>query len=176
MKENEKTTYFIALSFIVSVYMMLYSLAAIWFWFDGWMNNFSSLHCLWNISGNEIFSPSVCFALFTILGSILGGALLNITSFHRHFAIEKKFDTDHLWGFFFTPILSIIVGLLIFTLIQSGLLVLSGISDNKENISNAALGFTAIGSVAGYNWDVFIRKIQELSKLINNKAQQTESN
>ncbi|MFQ2189849.1 hypothetical protein [Aeromonas jandaei] len=173
MEENKKTMYFIVLSIITSVYMILYSLTAIWFWFDGWMNNFSSLHCFWNISGEEGFSSSVIFSLFTILGSVFGGALLSITSFHRHFAIEKKFDTDHLWGFFFTPILSIIVGIIVFTLIQSGLLVLSGVSDNKENISNAALGFTAIGSVAGYNWDVFIRKLQDLSKLINNKHQQT---
>lgn len=172
MEENKKTNSFIILSIIVSIYMILYSLAAIWFWFDGWMNNFASLHCLWNISGEYTFSPSVIFSLFTILGSILGGALLNITSFHRHFAIEKKFDIDHLWGFFFTPILSIIVGIIVFTLVQSGLLVLSGMSENKENISNAALGFTAIGSIAGYNWDVFIRKLQELSKLINHKSQQ----
>ena len=42
-------------------------------------------------------------------------------------------------------------------------------ADNSESI-NSALGVTAIGCISGYNWDIFIRKLQELSSVLNQKS------
>ncbi|HIF9290718.1 TPA: hypothetical protein ACX6RJ_001505 [Photobacterium damselae] len=166
---QKKSIPFIVIAILTSIYMITYGLGTIWLLFDGWINQFKALHWLWGVEDKDHFSATICFALFTVLGAIMGGSLLSITSFHRHFAIEKKFDTDHLWGYWFTPVLSIIVGIVVYALVQSGLLVLSGTSNSLENLSTAALGYTAIGSVAGYNWDIFIRKLQDLSKLLNPK-------
>ncbi|HHX8467398.1 MULTISPECIES: hypothetical protein [Vibrio harveyi group] len=167
----QKSIPFIVIAIFTSIYMIAYGLGTIWLLFDGWINQFEALYWLWGVDNKDHFSATICFALFTVLGAIMGGSLLSITSFHRHFAIEKKFDTDHLWGYWFTPVLSIIVGIVVYALVQSGLLVLSGTSNSLDNLSTAALGYTAIGSVAGYNWDIFIRKLQDLSKLLNPKEQ-----
>lgn len=172
---SQKSLTFIVIAISTSLYMLVYGLGTIWLLFDGWINQFEALHWLWGMNNKADFSATICFALFTVLGAIMGGALLSITSFHRHFAIEKKFDTDHLWGYWFTPVLSIIVGIVVYALVQSGLLVLAGASNSLDNLSSAALGYTAIGSVAGYNWDIFIRKLQDLSKLLNPKEQPNSS-
>lgn len=166
---NQKSKKFIIVATITSLYILTYGLGTIWLLFDGWINQFKSIYWLWNMGSEKQFPPIICFAIFTVLGAIMGGALLSITSFHRHFSIEKKFDTDHLWGYWFTPVLSIIVGIVVYALVQSGLLVLSGSSNSKENILTATLGYTAIGSISGYNWDIFIKKMQDLSKILNPK-------
>lgn len=157
-----------AAAIFISLYILSYSLLSIWLIFDGWLNQFSSLYPIWNITNETLFTNTIKNTLFTALGAILGGAILNITSFHKYFAIEQNFDIYHLWGFIFTPILSAIVGIIIYALIQSGILVLSGSMSTTET-STASLGYTAIGSIAGYNWDVFIKKIQELSNILQQK-------
>lgn len=167
---TQKSAIFVIAAIVTSLYILTYSLSTIWLMFDGWVNQFTSIYWLWGIMVDEKpFAPQICFALYTVLGAIMGGALLSITSFHRHFSIEKKFDTDHLWGYWFTPVLSMIVGIIVYALVQSGLLVLSGTSNTQENIQTAALGYTAIGSISGYNWDIFIKKLQDLSKILNPK-------
>lgn len=108
-----------------------------------------------------------------MIGAVLGCSILGITSFHRYVAIEKDFDCDHIWGFLLAPLLSIVVGLLIFALLQSGLVVLT--SQTTPSAFNdlsvtSTFGYLAIGGVAGYNWDVFVKKLQELSaNVINTK-------
>lgn len=168
--QDSKSKRFIFSAFLISLYMLAYSLVSIWLLFDGWVNKFSSIHWLWKIQEGQGFPGSISLALFSTFGAVLGGLVLSITSFHKYIAIEKSFDTDHLWGFIFTPILSSIVGLIVFTLVQSGLLVLSGsFTENDQSIS-AALGFTAIDCISGYNWDVVIGKLQELSKSVISKS------
>ncbi|EGU38031.1 hypothetical protein [Vibrio splendidus] len=150
----------------VSLYTFAYAIGAIWLLFDGWLNNFSSITWLW---GEDTQFPQVIyFLLFTIIGSLLGSALLGLTSFHRYKAIEKSFELDHSWGYFFLPVLALIVGILVFSLIQAGLFVLAGDISGDKSPESATLGYLAIGGVAGYNWDVFIKKLQELSVSVLN--------
>lgn len=150
---------------VLSIYIFVYSVGTMWVLFDGFINDFSSLNWLWG--SEKQFSILVSLILFTIFGSILGGAVLSITSFHKYFAVQKIFDSAHIWGFLFTPILSSIVGLTVFSLVNSSLLILGG-SFNREDTVTSALGFTAIGCISGYNWDVVIWKLQQLSKSVFN--------
>ncbi|WP_016955938.1 hypothetical protein [Catenovulum agarivorans] len=165
LKGIEKLAY----SSFILIYILSYSVLSIWLLFDGWINKFSSIHWLWGIESSDGFSNGVLLTIFSLLGAILGGAILSITSFHKYIAIEKKFDRDHLWGFIFIPILSVIVGIIVFTLVQSGLLVLSGSFADGEQSITTTMGFTAIGCISGYNWDVIAAKLQELSKNIFKK-------
>lgn len=164
---NERSPY----TFVVPLYIFLYTIAAIWLLICGWVDNFSVLSCLW---GSDItFPPHVQSLFFTMIGAVLGCSILGITSFHRYVAIEKDFDCDHIWGFLLAPLLSVVVGLLIFALLQSGLVVLT--SQTSPSAFNdlsvtSTFGYLAIGGVAGYNWDVFVKKLQELSaNVINTK-------
>lgn len=166
MQENNNNL--LCYSLFIFLYISIYTFFGMWLLFDGWINNFNSLTWLWSLPGETIkINQTINLAIYSILGSILGGSILSITSFHKYVAIEKNFDKDHIWGFIFTPILSILVGILSFVLIKSGLLILNGnmpIDSNSTNTINTSLGFIAIGSIAGYNWDVFVKKIQQLSK------------
>lgn len=151
--------------FTYSIYLMLYSIATLWLLVGGLTNKFSSLYSLWDIEKTIGFSTSVTLLLFTIGGAILGGAVLNIISFHKYFSVEDKFETKYFWGFFITPLLSAIIGFIAFALVQGGLLVLSGPVVNQENTISSSLGFIAIGCIAGFNWETFAKKLQELSSM-----------
>jgi hypothetical protein len=150
--------------FLVPIYIFIYTLTAIWILIDGFLTNFSFILNLWTVDELQAVPPIVNYLIFTMVGAILGSALLGIISFHRYQAIEKSFDVDHLWGFLFSPLLALIVGILMFAIIQSGLVVLSGNLASATNPENAKLGYLAIGGISGYNWDVVVNKIQNLSK------------
>lgn len=167
---TSKGKLFFFLTALFSVYLTLYPSFTMWLLFDGLANKFASLYFLWGIDANAGFSTPISLLLFTTVGAVLGGAILNIISFHKYFSVEKNFDIEYFWGFFFTPILSAIVGIIVFSLVQGGLLVLNGSIADKSDSINSALGFTAIGCISGYNWDIFIRKLQELSNVFNQKA------
>jgi len=78
---------FNALMIIYSAYLLTYSVSILWLLVDGLVNKFSSLKSIWSITGE--FPAPVVLLLFTVCGSILGGAVLNIISFHKHY-FEKK--------------------------------------------------------------------------------------
>ena len=153
------------LVYLVPPYIFSCTLGTIWLLIDGWVSNFSSISTLWTIDKDHALPSIAVSLLFTQVGSVLGGSLLAIVSFHKYQAIEKAFDKDHLWGFMFSPLLALIIGTLAFAIIQSGLVVLSGGLDAKDHYT-ATLGYLSIGGIAGYNWDVFIKKLKDLSKNI----------
>ncbi|WP_300176639.1 hypothetical protein [uncultured Aliivibrio sp.] len=153
------------LVYLVPPYIFVCTLGTIWLLIDGWVSDFSSISNLWDIDKGHSLPNIAISLLFTQVGAVLGGTLLAIVSFHRYQAIEKVFDRDHLWGFMFSPLLALIIGTLAFAIIQSGLVVLSGGLDTKDH-NTATLGYLSIGGIAGYNWDVFIKKLKDLSKNI----------
>jgi hypothetical protein len=149
---------------LVPLYTLVYSIFAIWLLIDGWLTGFSSILNLWNLDEEFKVPAQVPFLFFTIVGALLGSAILSITSFHRHYAINYSFNSRHIWGFFFAPLLATLVGCLVFAIVQSGLLVLTGDIANESDPIRATLGYVAIGGVAGYNWDVFVTKLENLSQ------------
>jgi hypothetical protein len=156
------------LVYTVPPYIFICTLGAIWLIIDGWVSNFSSISFLWSVEKGKYLPPIAISLLFTQAGAILGGSLLAVVSFHKYKAIKKTFDNDHLWGFLFSPLLALTIGTLAFAIIQSGLIVLSGGVDMTKNPYTSTLGYLSIGGIAGYNWDVFIKKLQDLSKNVIN--------
>ena len=159
------------LAWLVPIYIFSYSLAGIWALVDGLLTNFSFILKLWAVEDPHSIPTLVNYLIFTMIGALFGSAILGIISFHRYIAIDKSFDPDHLWGFWFSPLLALLVGILIFAIIQSGLVVLSGDLADAKNPENATLGYLAIGGIAGYNWDVFVKKLQNLSKNVLNAGE-----
>ena len=149
---------------LVPIYIFIYSSFAIWLLIDGWLTEFSSVLKFWDISVGSEIPAQVSFLFFTIVGSLFGCGILGITSFHRHYAITCLFKKKHMWGFYLAPLLATLVGCLVFAIVQSGLLVLTGDIANESDPVRATLGYVAIGGVAGYNWDVFIKKLENLSR------------
>lgn len=115
-------------------------------------------------TGDKIDITNLSLSLFCVFGAILGGSVLNITSFHKYIAIQKNLDKDHFFGFFITPILSIVIGIISFSFAKIGLFLFTSIDE-----SSAPFIFISIGVIAGYNWDVFIKKLNNLSSSIDRK-------
>lgn len=155
---------------LVPLYTFAYSIFAIWLLIDGWLTGFSSILNLWSLDEGFTIPTQVPFLFFTIVGALLGSAILSITSFHRHYAINYSFNSRHIWGFFLVPLLAILVGCLVFAIVQSGLLVLTGDIANESDPVRATLGYVAIGGVAGYNWDIFVKKLESLSQDLLNSS------
>ena len=155
---------------LVPLYTLAYSLFAIWLLVDGWLTSFSSILNLWHLDEGFKVPAQVPFLFFTIVGALLGSAILSITSFHRHYAINCSFNSKHIWGYFLAPLLATLVGCLVFAIVQSGLLVLTGDIANESDPVRATLGYVTIGGVAGYNWDIFVKKLENLSQDLLNSG------
>lgn len=167
--EPKYPNFHISMLFVV-FFIILYSIMALWLLFDGWLNDFESIYGLWNICEVPVVFK---LALISMVGSILGCATLDLLSFHKYVAIKKTYDLDHIWRFLFSPILSAILGLLVFALFQSGLLVLTGNFSNEKTPETAELAFAAIGFLSGYSWHHVIGKVRDISEdMFKNKKTQ----
>lgn len=153
------------LSFVIFIYIISYTLLTLKFLTLAYQNDFSFLP--------EIHNQAQCsndglmtLALFTIFGAILGGSTLGIISLHKYSAVTKTLDIDHIWGYLMAPVLSVIIGILIFCFLQSGIFVLTGESGTTAMTTNVKIGYISLGAICSYNWDVFIMKLQKLSSRI----------
>ncbi|EKN4822386.1 hypothetical protein ACMU9X_000442 [Yersinia enterocolitica] len=152
------------LVYIIAFYISFYSLFSVKFLLMAWSGDFSFLSLILNDYSKLVSNKSLILVIYTIIGAILGGAILGITSLHKYSAKTKSLDFDHLCGYLLAPLLSIIIGILIFCFLQSGLLILTGsINDNSSSVM-VMLGYTGVGAIGAYNWDVFIIKLKNLSK------------
>lgn len=60
-------------------------------------------------------------------------------------------------GLFDGSILSVIIGILIFCLLYSGLIILTGGSNPDTEKNSVKIGYLCMGAICSYNWDVFIK-------------------
>ncbi|MEL5375318.1 hypothetical protein ABK864_20015 [Serratia marcescens] len=155
------------LSFIIFTYIMTYTIFVLKYLFLSWSGDYSFLSNLLIPTGNLHVSEHVKLATFTIIGAMLGGSVLGITSLHKYSAITKDLDIDHIWGYLMAPILSIVIGILIFCFLYSGLMVLSGGTNIDAEQNSVKIGYLSIGAICSYNWDIFIMKLQKLSKHVS---------
>lgn len=172
MKSNDVDNFSLwrlILSFVIFTYIMTYSSITIRYLFFSWSNNYSFLDGLLYLENNNIISEDVKLAIFTIIGAILGGSTLGIISLHKYSAVTKKLDIDHLWGYLMAPIFSVIIGILIFCFLYSGLMVLTGGTELDADKNSVKIGYLSMGAICSYNWDVFIKKLQKLSKHVSDE-------
>lgn len=155
------------LSFVIFLYIMTYTLFVIKLLFCSWLGDYDFLNNLFHPSSKLIANEQIKLAIFTIIGALLGGATLGITSLHRYSAVTKTLDIDHLWGYLMAPILSIVIGVLIFCLLYSGLMVLNGGANVNAEQTSVKIGYLSLGAICSYNWDVFVLKLQKLSKHVS---------
>ncbi|WP_272575812.1 hypothetical protein [Providencia sp. PROV273] len=155
------------LSLIIFMYIMGYTLFTIKYLFLSWNGDYTFLNNLIHQSNDFVINDEIKLVIFTIIGALLGGITLSITSLHRYSAVTKTLDIDHIWGYLMAPILSSVIGILIFCFLYSGLMILNGgdIIDSGKN--SVKIGYLSLGAVCSYNWDVFVMKLQKLSKHVS---------
>ena len=152
------------LSFLLFIWIMGCTLITVRYLFIAWSGDYSFLRLLLQPTDEFVVSDEIRLATFTVAGALLGGATLSITSLHKYSAVTKTLDVDHLWGYLMAPVLSIVIGLLIFCLLYSGLMVLNGGMSINSELSSVRIGYLSLGAICSYNGDVFVLKLQKLSK------------
>ncbi|HAV0412891.1 TPA: hypothetical protein JFW75_004708 [Salmonella enterica] len=157
------------LSFIIFVYIISYTILSIKYLFLAWSGDYTFFKSFLCLPDNSEVNAEIKLAIFTIAGALLGGATLGITSLHKYSAVTKTLDVDHLWGYLMAPILSIVIGILIFCLLYSGLMVLNGGANLNTEPASVKIGYLSLGAICSYNWDVFVMKLQKLSKHVSNE-------
>lgn len=157
------------LSLLLFIWIMVCTLITVRYLLLAWSGDYAFLHLLLQYKNDFVINDEMKLAAYTVAGALLGGATLSITSLHKYSAVTKTLDVDHLWGYLMAPVLSIVIGLLIFCLLYSGLMVLNGGGNVNSELSSVRIGYLSLGAIGSYNWDVFLRKMQNLSKHISNE-------
>ncbi len=157
------------LSLLLFIWVMACTLITVRYLLLAWSGDYTFLHLLLNYESDFVVNDEMKLASYTVAGALLGGATLSITSLHKYSAVTKTLDVDHLWGYLMAPVLSVVIGLLIFFLLYSGLMVLNGGENVNSELSSVRIGYLSLGAIGSYNWDVFLRKMQNLSKHISNE-------
>ncbi|WP_125557279.1 hypothetical protein [Pseudoalteromonas rubra] len=150
---------------LIFIFIMVYTIIPLLGLFDIWFNSFYSTNDYIQYLIPVFENEKAIRSLFScIWGAALGGAVLAIISFHNHIAVTKAFDSSHAWGFLLSPLLTISIGVITFLLLNGGFIFLTG--NTTPSSESQPYGYTLIGFIMGYNWDVTIKYIEKLSKKI----------
>ena len=165
--ESEKITLPVPLRLLTGViflYIATYCLFSIKYLLMAWSGDFAFLGLLLNDYSTLVDNKSLVLVIYTVLGAILGGAVLGITSLHKYSCQAKTFDVDHLWVYLLAPLLAAVIGILTYCFLQSGLLILTGSINDNANTTMVMVGYTGAGAAGAYNWEMFIKKLRHMSK------------
>jgi hypothetical protein len=99
--------------------------------------------------------------LQAMLGGVLGAGVLGMVSFHQWVSVRGLFDARHAWGYLFAPLLGAVLGLIVFALLQSGLLIFSGNAATGSTVVSS-LGYVAVGFLSGFGWYTATRRIESI--------------
>jgi len=153
-----------AVRVIIVVFVLAYMIATLWLLLDAWVFGSMRLRWLLGLQADAILSPVFLSAFHAMVGAVLGAGALGIVSFHHYASIKGDFQARHVWGYFVAPVLASVLGLVVFALLQSGLLVFAGggAADKADDL--ARLGYLAVGFLAGFGWYEATQSIQRIVK------------
>ena len=154
----------LAVKFIIVAFSLLYISFILYLVVDSWVHEQETLKRFLGVPAETPLPPGFLSAVYAVLGSILGAGVLGIVSFHRHVSIKQDFQTPHVWGYFVAPWLAAVLGLIVFALLQTGLLVFSGGGSSGQNTEISHMGYLAVGFLSGFGWVQAVEKIREVVK------------
>lgn len=151
----------ILIKWLIVVWMILYSGFTLYAVTALWLSQGNVL-CDWLATSDCSNLPGVFISgVYAMLGGILGAGVLGMAAFHQHASMEGNFEIRHGWGYLFAPLLAAILGLIVFALMQSGLLVFSGAS-NSDPSPVVNFGYLSIGFLSGFGWYPATQRIHQI--------------
>lgn len=145
--------------------VFLYLLAGLFFFIflmlDTWSGDFDVPRNLFGLSTEFVADPDFQFFMFAASGGGLGGVIYSILGFHRHVSLRKDFESHFAWGYFFSPWMATVLGLVAFVLVQSGLLVFAPQSEATGD-ARTEIGYFGFGFLAGFGWTSATEKFRQL--------------
>ncbi len=148
--------------FAIMVFVLSYITAAFYLVVDLWVHEYGILHRWVGYGEDEPLPTLFVSGVHAVLGAVLGAGVLDIVSFHKYVAVRQDFQRQHVWGYFFAPWLAAVLGLIVFALLQSGLLIFSGSGESPRSPEVANLGLLAIGFLSGFGWYEAVGRIRKL--------------
>ena len=148
---------------LIVAFVLCYLSGALWLLLDAWVLGLVNLRRMIGVAPDALLPPVFLSALHAMLGAVLGAGALDIVSFHKYASVKGDFQTRHVWGYFVAPLLAAVLGLVVFALLQSGLLVFAGGAKDKAD-DLARLGYLAVGFLAGFGWYEATESIQRIVK------------
>ena len=142
----------VVIMWLIVLWMIAYTSLALYCILDLWISPSHVLCRVFAIADCSKFPPSATSAAHAILGGIIGAGVLGMVSFHKHVSLQQSFNLAHGWGYLFAPLLGALLGLIVFALVQSGLLVFSGTAQLDKPSFVANLGYISVGFLAGFGW------------------------
>ena len=144
----------------IVLFLFLSGLFYMYLLFDAWSGDLAIPRFIFRVS--DEFSGSELFQSFMMAaaGGGLGGVIYSILAFHRHVSIRQDFGSVYAWGFFLSPFVAMVLGAVVFSLIQGGLLVFA--TGAPAETSLADMGYFGLGFLAGFGWNSVTEKLREL--------------
>lgn len=136
---------------LLVAWIVVYLLAALALLLDIWVLQRQTLLNLLGLPAGAALSSGFLSALHAMLGAVLGAGVMDIVSFHTYASVKGDFQSRHVWGYLLAPLLAAVLGLIVFALLQSGLLVFAGHGKGEPD-ELARLGYLAVGFLAGFGW------------------------
>ena len=152
----------LAAKLLIVTFTLGYIAFALYMVVDCWVLEQGTLKQFLGLSNDKTLPPLFISAVHAVLGAVLGAGALDIVSFHRYVSVERNFQSSHVWGYFIGPWLAAVLGLVVFALLQSGLLVFTGGGSTGQGSSVSNLGYLAVGFLSGFGWYQATMRIREI--------------
>lgn len=145
----------------IAVFLVVETFFFLFLLLDVWSGKFAVPATLFGLPNGFVGSATFGDFMFSVSGGGLGGTTYSILAFHRHVSVRRDFTTVYAWGFFLSALVAMILGGIVFALIQGGLLVFaSGAAAATSEVAD--MGYLGLGFLAGFGWNSVTEKLRQL--------------
>lgn len=149
-----------------AMYMTSYTLLAIWFLLNTWFGDRLVLRIVGLTRPDESsLSDSLISCSFCFSGALMGCGAFGIISFHKYVAVTRSFATPHVWGYYLAPFLAGTLGIVVYALLRTGLLVFAGnaTSGTAHPVSESGhLAYLVAGFLGGFGWFELLMRLRRM--------------
>lgn len=128
---------------------------------DSWSGEFVVPRNVLGLTRTFVDESDFQFFMFAASGGGLGGVIYSVLAFHRHVSIRLDFEPHFAWGYFFSPWMATVMGMVAFILVQSGLLVFAPQGEPSTG-TGTDIGYFGFGFLAGFGWTSATEKFRQL--------------
>jgi uncharacterized protein YacL len=163
----------------ILIFVFVYSTLSLFMIFDGWLFGFKFIRGFVFSDLSLMLPPHVEAIIYTMLGALIGEASAAIFTIHKYSVHKKAFDPDHAISYFYGPVLAILLSVIIYLLLQTGLFLLGpqGTKPEKEELQTiGTFTYLVIGVLTGFGWLSAVKKINTIVNVFfENKTEEKKT-
>ena len=109
-------------------------------------------------------AEAIRFLTLTGLGASLGASLHCLFGLYVHACVLENFRKSFLGSYLLSPIAAFLLGVATFLVLQAGLLALGEGFAEADDVLQASLFYSAIGTLVGFSFDAVILRIDGVTR------------